>query len=120
VYLYLTLPVTPSSRRWVQRINRQPTKDQDQDELQFLDLTPTDLEVGSQDLIIRPRIGNPHLQLAAPQSMTAIPQPDTVPPKSIGYDVFALKMDSSIDQEIAAASSISKRLESPGKGRRGA
>lgn len=121
VQLYLSVPVTPSPHRWVNHIRSQSTKDDDRHELQFLDLNPNKSQVEPADLVIRNRIGDPYVQLAAPQSVTVIPPPDTIPPKSIGYDVFALKMDDFISQQIVGETSASKRLStaSPGKKMKG-
>jgi len=115
VHVYLSLPVTPSPRRWVNRVRGQSTKDDDREELQFPNLTRINSQAEHSDLIIRSRIGDPYLQLAGPQSIIATPPSDTTPPKSIGYDVFSLKVDDLFGQRIVGEPSTSKRLSSPVK-----
>jgi len=92
-YMCSPLPVRPSSRHWISRITRKPSKNSS-DDMQFEDLVPTDLEDELlEEVIIRPQVSEALFQLAPPQPITAIPPPCETPPQTIGYDVFVLKLD---------------------------
>jgi hypothetical protein len=105
IYLHPPLCIRPSPHNWVDRTTRKLSED-DTEDIEFDDLPSVDYgDELLEDLIIRPRVVEPLLQLASPQSMVTVPPRLGKPiPQTIGYDVFALKIDDMMSKGLLADS----------------